>query len=175
MASTLVSLDEYLSTTFHPDREYDDGAIVERNAGTQSHGSLQSLVAAFFVQLLKSYRIRPFIETRLQLNSAPARYRVPDVMVLEHPYTKGRVVVDVPAIIIEILSPEDTLAEVIEHCLEYAALGVPNILVLDPEARRQYRFVHSALELVSTQTLHLPKRGIDLEFPGDTLFAELDD
>lgn len=49
MATTPVSLKEYLSQTFHPDREYVDGAIVERNLGTQLHGRLQILAAAFLV------------------------------------------------------------------------------------------------------------------------------
>ena len=114
--------------------------MMETNEGTQAHGLLHSLVAP----------------------SKPARYRIPDVMIVERPYTKGRVVVDVPAV-------------VIERCLEYAALSVPNIVVLDPEAKRQYRFVNRSLELVSRTILHLPKNGADLEFPAGELFAELDE
>lgn len=103
------------------------------------------------------------------------RNRIPDVMVLENPYTKGRVVTDVPAVAIEIKSPGDTLDEVIGKCLEYADLGVPNIVVLDPDHRRQYIFTNQALQLVSSILLTLPKSNIKLPFPVDELFAELDD
>jgi hypothetical protein len=33
MATTLVSLDEYLNTDYRPDLEYVEGHLVERNAG----------------------------------------------------------------------------------------------------------------------------------------------
>jgi Uma2 family endonuclease len=37
--------------------------------------------------------------------STTGRHRVPDIMVAERPYTKGQVVTDVPAIVIEINLP----------------------------------------------------------------------
>jgi|SRR4051812_28503576 hypothetical protein len=43
-AGILVSLDEYLDTACSPDREYVDGAIVERNVGERAHGIVQSNV-----------------------------------------------------------------------------------------------------------------------------------
>ena len=105
MAPTLVSLEEYLHTTYRPDVEYVDGVLVERNVGTQTHGSLQAIVGAFFVQLQKTHGIRSFTATRLRVTSKPVRYRVPDVMVVERPYTKGRAVVDVPAVVVRFFHP----------------------------------------------------------------------
>jgi Uma2 family endonuclease len=94
-------------------------------------------------------------------------------MILEQPYTRGKVVTDVPAIVVEIKSPDDTLDEVIEKCLEYTALGIPNIVVLDPDQKRQYLFAANALQLVSSLVLHLPKSDVDMPFPVDEMFAEL--
>jgi len=34
---TLVSVDEYLHTSYDPDCDYVDGAIVERNVGERDH------------------------------------------------------------------------------------------------------------------------------------------
>lgn len=51
-------------------------------------------------------------------------------MLLEKPYTKRKVVKDIPAVVIEIQSPDDTLEEVTGKCLEYAELGMPNIVEL---------------------------------------------
>ena len=53
-------------------------------------------------------------------------------------------------------------------------LGVPNILVMDPDHKRMYVFANNALQLSQTCVLHLPKIGVDLPFPADQLFAELD-
>lgn len=96
-------------------------------------------------------------------------------MVLERPYRKGQVVIDVPAVTIEILSPDDPLAEVLDKCREYHALGVANILVLDPETRIEYRFSgHSLEEIRSALPLRLPN-GTEIPFHSAELFAALEE
>lgn len=47
MGSTVaaIGLSEYLEATYEPDREYLDGALVERNLGEIDHGRLQILIA----------------------------------------------------------------------------------------------------------------------------------
>ena len=87
-ATATISLDEYLSTSYEPDMEFVDGALVRRNGGTQLHGLLQTIVAVFFSQYRKSHQVRVFTETRLLVDIASGRCRIPDVMVLEIPYTK---------------------------------------------------------------------------------------
>jgi hypothetical protein len=47
---TLVSVAEYLSTSFRPDREYLDGLILERAMGERGHSRLQSLLCAFLIR-----------------------------------------------------------------------------------------------------------------------------
>lgn len=113
-------------------------------------------------------------EGRLLMDAATGRHRIPDVMVLEPPYPKGKFATDVPAVVIEIKSPDDTLDEVIDKCLEYAVLGVPNIIVMDPDHKRVYVFADNALRLERSFVIHLPKSGVDLPFPADQMFDELD-
>ena len=138
------------------------------------HAFLQLIVGGFFLQLRGTHRIRAMTEGRLLMDAATPRYRIPDVMVLEEPHTKSKVVTDVPAVGVEIKSPDDTLDEVIDKCLEYSVLGVPNILVMDPDHKRLYVFANNALQLARTCVLHLPKCGVDLQFPADQMFAKLD-
>ena len=102
--STPVSLDEYLNTAYEPDRDFVDGVLLERNVGTQRHGLLQTFLILFFGQYIKSHRIALFTETRLRVD-VTGRHRIPDVMIVELPYSQGKVVVDVPAIVVEIKSP----------------------------------------------------------------------
>ena len=39
-APTLISVEEYLSTSYHPDCDYVDGELEERNVGEYSHGKM---------------------------------------------------------------------------------------------------------------------------------------
>src|SRR5215467_3994062 len=130
--TTLVSLEEYLNSSYEPDRDYVDGVLVERNVGTQRHGILQATVTVFFSQYRKSHNIRTFTETRLLVNPA-GRHRIPDVMVLNTPYRKGKVVTDAPAVVVEIKSPDDTLDDIMDRCFDYEKLAVNSILVMDPD------------------------------------------
>lgn len=118
--------------------EYADGVLIRRNVGTQLHSALQFAVAAYFGPLSNDYGIKGFTECRLRMPGD--RYYLPDVMLVERPYTRGKVDTDVPAVVIEIKSPDDRFDEILEKCLNYEVLGVPNIVVLDPDFRRQYVF-----------------------------------
>jgi len=39
---SLVSVHEYLSTSYRPDRDYVDGVVLERSVGEKSHSLLQT-------------------------------------------------------------------------------------------------------------------------------------
>jgi hypothetical protein len=43
-----IPVEEYLRTIYHPDCDYVDGEVVERNLGEQSHGRLQLNIARWF-------------------------------------------------------------------------------------------------------------------------------
>lgn len=174
-ATTLISLEEYLNTSYEPDREFVDGVLVRRHVGTQRHGLLQIIVGAFLRQFQKTYGLRVFAETRLRMDAA-GRHRIPDVMVLRTPYQKGKVVTDVPAITVEIKSPDDTFDDVLEKCVEYERLGVGNILVMDPDNRRAWRFEHGCLRLLEGESVSLAiveDSAIDFRF--GEMFAELEE
>ena len=93
-------------------------------------------------------------------------YRVPDLAVLERPYQQGKFVVDAPAITVEIKSPEDTFDCVMDKCFEYQALGVGNILVIDPDRRRAWLFEQDTLRALpgASIDLHLRQSTIDCPF-----------
>ena len=173
--ANLISTDEYLNSSYEPDRELVDGVLVDRNVGSPRHGRLQLVVGVFFEQLRKSHGIFPFTETRLRVKASGA-YRIPDVMVLETPYKTGKVVDAVPAVVIEVKSPDDTFDQIVDKCFEYESLGVSNILMMDPDHQRPWRFQHGTMELLAGGTLALSLSGqATIEFPFDKLFAVLDE
>lgn len=49
-AETLISVEEYLATSYRPDCDYVDGQVLERNLGEWEHGSLQALKLGFSLQ-----------------------------------------------------------------------------------------------------------------------------
>src|SRR5436190_13362124 len=123
-STTLISLDEYLNTSYEPDMELVDGVLVSRNVGTQRHGLLKAIVAAYFSRYKRSHAIKVFTGGRLLVDATTGPHRIPDVMVLTSPYRKGKVVVDVPAIVLEIKSPEDTFDDIVSRCFDYEKLEV---------------------------------------------------
>jgi len=72
------------------DREYLDGVVVERQSGTQDHSALQKVLIGHLIGFEKALAIavRPECRTRIM----ETRYRVPDVLVMQRPFRKGRVV-----------------------------------------------------------------------------------
>jgi hypothetical protein len=80
MSGILVSVQEYLATSYRPDREFLDGALHERNLGEFEHSFLQSAVIAWFWIRRKEWNVLPLVAQRVQV--APTRFRVPDVTVL---------------------------------------------------------------------------------------------
>jgi len=173
--STPVSLDEYLNTAYEPDRDFVDGVLLERNVGTQRHGLLQTSLILLFGQYIKSHRIVVFTETRLLVDAASGRHRIPDVMIVEVPYSKGKVVTDVPAIILEVKSPDDTFDDIVDRCFDYEKLTVGNIVVMDPDNKRAWLFQQGTLQLLTGATIQLSLSRQVIDFPFSQLFAELDD
>jgi Uma2 family endonuclease len=131
-----VSVEEYLHSSFPGiDREYRDGALVERSMPDYLHGKTQALLIALFMALRKELRLYPCAETRMMLRAG--RFLIPDVAVF-HPNEPGLIPDTPPLIAIEILSPDDRLSEVREKLEEYRAWGVPHVWLVDPHARRLY-------------------------------------
>ena len=131
-----VSLEEYLHSSFPgTDREYRDGALVERSTPDYLQGKTQALLIALFMALRKQLSLYPCAETRMMLRAG--RFPIPDVAVF-HPAEPGLVPDTPPLIAVEILSTDDRLTEVREKPEEYSAWGVPHVWLVDPHSRRLY-------------------------------------
>jgi hypothetical protein len=64
---TLISLEEYLRTSFHPDRHFVDGQVVERNVGQTRHALAQAEIAAWFIQRRRVLRLQSLTELRVRV------------------------------------------------------------------------------------------------------------
>ncbi len=166
----LVSPDEYLTSGYHPDMEYVDGALVERGLPTIAHSLLQVLLAVYLDGYRKRFRFAALSEARTRIIER-ARYRIPDVILCPVPLPPGTVVTSIPWVVIEILSPDDRLSEQLARFRDYKQIGVLHMVLLDPEERRAYRFENRALIEAPLTSLDLPSGS--LPFDTEDLFRQL--
>jgi len=127
----LMSVAEYLRTSYHPDREYVDGEILERHLGERKHSLMQRECMFRLSDLYPRLRKRIFPEHRVQVNST--RYRVPDLCITADGSPEEQIISVPPELCIEILSPEDTMSRTLEKVRDYLTMGVPTCWIIDPE------------------------------------------
>ncbi len=66
-----ISVEEYLGTTYRPDRDYIDGEVLERNVGEVDHSFLQTALAAYLWNRRGPWGITPLTEVRVQVEAHP--------------------------------------------------------------------------------------------------------
>lgn len=166
----LWTVEEYLHTSWSPDRELVDGRIEERNLGEKEHSILQRYLTFLFTLKRDEWRVEVFPELRTQTKTT--NFRVPDVLVIRADDKFQRYITRPPLIAIEILSLEDTLLAMRKKAAEYHQFGVENIWVIDPDERIAHRYTKSDLEIVQTGQLTVP--GTPIRVVLSEMFAELD-
>jgi len=134
---TIVSLDEYLSTTYDPDREYVDGELLERNMGEFDHSGIQGIVFAMLHSQRRQRSIHVFPELRVQVSAT--RFRVPDILVTLNK-GKGRILTEPPFLCVEILSPEDRTGRVEKKIDDYLRFGVQYVWIIDPAEKTGWSY-----------------------------------
>ncbi|MBM3767661.1 MAG: Uma2 family endonuclease [Acidobacteria bacterium] len=135
-AATLVSVDEYLRTSYKPACEYRDGVLTQKTMPTRKHSKLQFRVNKLIDANFPGFEAGPEITVRLR----PDRYLVPDVAVqriesLQDPYP-----VEPIHLCVEILSPEDRFSETVSKAEEYLAWGVPTVWIVDPDKQMAWSY-----------------------------------
>jgi Uma2 family endonuclease len=167
----VVSADEYLNSSYRPDLEYVDGALVERGMPTIAHSVLQMILVEQFGKYRKALGYLPLPEVRTRIVER-ARYRIPDVMLCPLPIPDGKVVTSVPWAIVEILSPDDRIADQLARFQDYKRIGVAHVVLLDPEDLIAFRFDDDG-SLLRTQFTSLDLPSGSLPFDTAALFKQL--
>jgi Uma2 family endonuclease len=134
----LVPVEEYLRTTYHPDCDYVDGEILERNLGERDHSEIQRELIFFFRSRQKTWKVFVFPEQRVQVS--PTRYRVPDICVYQGEKPQDQIFRTPPFICVEILSPEDRWERIQQKIDDYLKFGVPYVWVVNPRERRAWAY-----------------------------------
>jgi Uma2 family endonuclease len=139
----VVSLAEYLATSYDPDVEYVDGVLVDRNVGSWLHSLVQANVAVALGNKYPSLYALPAVRCQTR----PSRFRLPDVcIILKRP--EGRFVLEAPFVAIEVLSEDDQMSRTLAKLEEYRQKGVPHIWVIDTRLKQMFVFEANALKEV---------------------------
>ena len=166
----LVTVEEYLHTSYEPECDYVDGSLEDRNVGEYEHGLLQSLLSFLFLSNREAWGVLAVTDVRTQVKRT--RYRCPDVSVLRMDAPREKILTHPPLIAIEILSPEDRMSRMQTKLEDYVAFGIENVWIIDPESRRAWTADRAGTHLVESGELTVP--GTPIRVVLSDLFAELD-
>ena len=163
-----LSLSEYITTNYRPDREYVDGEVRDRNVGKWEHARLQALLASWFGSQEKSWSVK--VATGQRVQASLTRVRIPDVMLVSRG-PQPEVAVDPPMLVVEILSPDDTYTETQSRSADYLHMGVPCVWIIDPTSRTGRQCIGDAWTAADKLAVPGTKIWVDLL----RLFADLDE
>ena len=167
-AATLISVDEYLNTSYSPDREYVDGQLVERNLGERTHSRVQRNLIILIHRVARELGIDVYPEQRVQVSAK--RFRIPDVTVVKRSQPQDEIFRLPPHLCIEILSREDTMQYMQEKIDDYLRFGVPYIWIINPKSRKGY--VVTSDGMVEAKPGVLETQDPNLSVPLEALFEE---
>ncbi|MFN0170769.1 MAG: Uma2 family endonuclease [Bryobacteraceae bacterium] len=163
---TGVAVEEYLRTTFEgPDREYLDGAVVERNMGDGPHSGAQTRLIEIFYEIRK--RCPLLARAELRFRRSANRFLIPDVAVFRDQVPAERIPAEPPFAAIEILSAEDRYGEVMAKLAEYSQWGVAHVWLVDPNRGKLYRYVTAGVTEV--EAFEIPE--FDCRIQAGEIFA----
>jgi Uma2 family endonuclease len=165
-----LTMEEYLHTMYHPDCDFVDGVLEERNVGELEHGTLQAEIAAWFVNHRAEWNIR--ITTEWRNRVSPTRVRIPDICVISRSAPREQVGQTPPLLCIEIRSPEDRLSRILTVFEDYRQMGVANLWLIDPVERTAMVYTAGGLKLHESTRLTIADSPIYLDLP--EIFAALD-
>ena len=140
-----ITLDQYLHTSFRPDRDFVDGRVEDRLMGWHSHSTAMSFLMCHLSDRRYSkdfpYLGMPSLRTRV----APTRVRCPDICVIPLDGPHEQILSSPPLAVFEVLEPEDRLCAMLEKLGDFERFGVKHIWAIDPDSRVVYRYASGVI------------------------------
>ena len=152
MAATLISVADYLKSVTRPDSEYVRGEIKERAVPELDHAAWQAALLHWFSDHKEDWNVRVYAELRVQV--AADNFRIPHVSVLSRNAPREQIVIQPPLAVFEILSPTDTMTDILEKLADYQQMGIPAIWVIEP--KRPTYYLYSSGQLTPATSFELP-------------------
>ena len=125
-----MSWEDYLELPGWPKTEWVDGEVVVSPAVGPGHGIATLRLGAALTTALPELFVMTEVGVRLPRN----RVRAPDLMAVAL-LPSSTVVEESPVLVVEVLSPSTRSEDTLRKGPEYAAAGIGQYWVVDPEAR----------------------------------------
>ena len=164
-----MSVEEYLSTSYRPDREYVDGLVLERNWGERDHSRIQGLVCGHLLAHEKQWGIVALLAQRVQVK--PTRFRLSDICVVSASDPDDPIVQRPPIVCIQVLSKDDRMSAMHEKVDDYLAMGVHHVWFIDPSTRRAYDFTADGMREPEDGLLKVTSS--DIAVPMEEIFRQV--
>lgn len=163
----LVSVEEYLSTSYKPNCDYIDGVLRQKPMPTRKHSTIEGRLSYLITAGFPDFDPEPELTVRVRAD----KYLVPDLAIQRRDRIQDPYPTEPVHVCVEIMSPEDRMGAVVTKCEEYHDWGVETAWIIDPEARRawEYRKGQHLVEVPPTGSLTAPGISIALA----DLFATL--
>jgi Uma2 family endonuclease len=162
----MVSVQEYLTTSYEADREFVDGELLERHSGERPHSHAHGAMGFLLFQQEARLGVRVLMSQRVQVS--PTRFRVPDVCVVLASDPRDPIVHHPPVLCVEVLSRVDTVTRFNEKLADYFQMGVRYVWVLDPLTRRAFCYTPGEMHEVLDGMLRT--KNPDIEVPLGEVF-----
>jgi Uma2 family endonuclease len=101
---------------------------------------------------------------------SPTRFRVADICVISTSAPREQIIQTPPLAIVEILSPEDRVSPYRQRIEDYRKMGVKNIWVIDPAARKGFNC--STGNWIEANDFAVAGTSVELHL--DAIFADID-
>ncbi len=134
--SQLISVEEYLRTSYEHDPELIDGELKERPMPTRLHAFIQGMIGYWFAQHMDEWSIMVLPEVRTRVTSS--NFRLPDTAIVRRGPIREKTQDEPPLVAIEILSPDDRFSDLRDRAADFSRMGVEHIWLLDPEKREAF-------------------------------------
>ena len=154
----LISIEEYLCSSYEPDLEFVDGVLEEKCMGERDHSFLQAAITAWFFRHRAEWKIDVLTEFRTR--TSKTRVRLPDVCVVRQDAPVERVGMTAPLLCVEILSPEDRPGRVMRRLDDFVAMGVEHLWIVDPMDRSAATYTRVGMKPVEGTRLEIAGTGI---------------
>jgi Uma2 family endonuclease len=150
----VLSLERYLNTSYSPDCEYWDGALVERNVGERAHARIQAALGGYIRSHERHWGVKAYMSLHIQVREC--WYAIPDLCIYRRGSFDERYPSIQPLLWIEILSPDDRMADVWSRADELIRNGVPHIWIIEPHTLESELRTANGVEKLLDKTLRLP-------------------
>jgi Uma2 family endonuclease len=179
-AKKLVTWEEFIELPDDDLRELVDGVLLEQPVPSQAHERITALLIYYLQTWVLPRQAGCVLASHYKVKVTDARGVMPDIQYLanetwkiagEKGLTEGR-----PELVVEVVSPSNRRHDRVRKLDWYAAIGVPEYWLVDPEERTierllltgdQYRIAQTA-----TDGVFRPASFEGLEIPLDLLWAK---